>query len=229
MFGFQAISILYRTVYEAFGTKSIMAMRGDKLREHLLSVAKDVFLEMGFERASMDVIANRAKTSKRTLYAHFESKEKLYRAVVDLVRGMFLNRLKTPSDYPGSTAQALVMFCGRFLESLLFAATIRWCRVSVAEAARFPEGSAQSFDVIFSAVQERLSAYLKQTFGLSPKASSQAAQELIGRVIYPRFPRALFGLDTLSDQLDKEVIRADFDLKPIREAVADSIESLGRR
>jgi hypothetical protein len=82
--------------------------------------------------------------------------------------------------------------------------------------------------VIFSAVQQRLSAYLKQTFGLSTKASSQAAQELLGRVIYPRFPRALFGLDELSDQLDKEAIRADFDLKPVRKAVADLIESLGR-
>ncbi len=64
--------------------------------------------------------------------------------------------------------------------------------MSVAEAVRFPEGSARSFDVIFSAVQERLSAYLKQTFGLSAKASSQTAQELLGRIIYPRFPRALF-------------------------------------
>jgi AcrR family transcriptional regulator len=205
-----------------------MAMRGDKLREHLLYVAKDVFLEVGFERASMDVIAGRAETSKRTLYAHFESKEKLYLAVVDLVRGLFLSKLKTPSDYPGSTAQALVMFCGRFLEILLFAPTIQMCRVSVAEAARFPEGAAQYFDVIFSAPHERLSAYLKQTFGLSAKASSQAAEELLGRVIYPRFPRALFGLDDLSDQLDETAIRADFDLKPVRKAVAELIESLGR-
>lgn len=203
-----------------------MARRGDELREHILYVAKDVFLEMGFERASMDAIAGRAKTSKRTLYAHFENKEKLYLAVIDLVRGLFLSRLKMPSDYPGDAAEALVMFCGRFLEILLFVRTIRMCRLSIAEAARFPEGSAQYFDVIFSSAHERLSAYLKETFGLSAKVSSEAAQELLGRVIHPRFPRALFGVDELSEQLDDESIRADFDLKPIRKAVAELIESL---
>ena len=202
-----------------------MAMRGDKLRQHILYAAKNVFLEMGFERASMDVIARRAKTSKRTLYAHFESKEKLYLAVIELVRGLFLSKLKTPGDYSSDASEALVLFCGRFLEGLLFAWTIRMCRLSIAEAARFPEGSAQYFDVIFSAPQQRLGAYLKQTFGLSSKASSEAAQQLLGQVIYPRFPRALFGLDELSEHLD-ETLRADFDLKPIRKAVAELMKSL---
>ncbi|MDQ2712256.1 MAG: TetR/AcrR family transcriptional regulator [Acidobacteriota bacterium] len=125
------------------------------------------------------MIAGRAETSKRTLYAHFENKDKLYLAVIDLVGGLFLSRLKMPSDYPGGAAEALVMFCGRFLEILLFARTIRMCRLSVAEAARLPGGSAQYFDVIFSAAHERLSTYLKETFGLSAKASSEAAQELL--------------------------------------------------
>jgi AcrR family transcriptional regulator len=44
-----------------------VARRGDELREHIVWAAKDVFLEMGFERASMDVVAARAATSKRSL------------------------------------------------------------------------------------------------------------------------------------------------------------------
>ena len=200
--------------------------RGDQLREHILHVAKQVFLEMGFERTSMDVIAARAETSKRTLYAYFEDKEKLYLAIIELARGLYLTKLKMPGDYSDDPAQALVMFCGRYLEGLLFVWAIRMCRLSIAEAERFPEGAAQYFDVIFSTVQERLSAYLKQTFGLSAKASSEAAQKLLGRVIYPRFPRALFGIDEPSKQLDDDAIRADFDLKPIRKAVAELMESL---
>nr|MDQ2688235.1 TetR/AcrR family transcriptional regulator [Armatimonadota bacterium] len=188
-----------------------MARRGSDLREHILYTAKTVFLEMGFERASMDVIAARAQTSKRTLYAHFESKENLYLAVIDLVRALFLSKLKMPGDYSEDAAEALVMFCGRFLEGLLFAWTIRMCRLSIAEAERFPEGSVQYFDVIYSAVHERLSIYLQETFGLSAEAGSDAAQELLGRVIHPRFLRALFGVDALSEQLDEENIRADFD------------------
>jgi AcrR family transcriptional regulator len=87
------------------------ARRGEKLREHILRAAKDVFLEMGFERASMDVLAARVATSKRTLYAHFESKDKLFLAVVDLVRELYLDKLKTPDDYGGDTAEAVVLFC----------------------------------------------------------------------------------------------------------------------
>src|ERR1041384_2762934 len=97
-----------------------MGRRGGELREPLLRAGKDVFLEMGYERASMDAVAARAETSKRSLYAHFESKEKLFAAVIELVRGLLLGRLRMPGDYSEEPAEALVMFCGRYLETLLY-------------------------------------------------------------------------------------------------------------
>jgi AcrR family transcriptional regulator len=202
-----------------------MARRGDKLREHILWVAKDVFLEMGFERASMDVVANRAETSKRSLYAHFESKEKLYLAVIELVRGLFLSRLRMPADYSEKPADALVLFCGRYLEGLLYEPSIQMCRVTMAETTRFPEGAAQHFDVMFTEVHTRLAAYLKTTFDLTPKSSTEAAHKLLGQVLYPRFPRALFGMEPLSARLT-EALAPDFDIKPIRKAVTDLLDSL---
>src|SRR6187402_1918546 len=106
-----------------------MARRGDELREHILLVAKGVFLELGFERASMDEVASRADTSKRSLYAHFESKEKLFLAVLELVRSLFLARLKSPADYADKPAEALVLYCGRYLETLLFDTQIQMIRL----------------------------------------------------------------------------------------------------
>src|SRR5215213_1743190 len=200
-----------------------MARRGDELREHILWAAKDVFLEMGFERASMDVVALRAATSKRSLYAHFESKEKLFLAVIDFVRGLFLGRLKMPGDYSEKPAEALTLFCGRYLETLLYEPSIQMCRISMAETARFPQGAAQHFDVMFTEVHTRLSAYLKTTFGLSARVSAEAAQRLLGQLLYPRFVRALFGMDELAKSLDRGV---ESDLKPVRKAVTDLIESL---
>ena len=204
-------------------------MRGDKLKDHILWAAKNVFLETGFARASMDVIADRAKTSKRTLYAHFENKEKLYLAVIDLVRGLVVSKLKTPGDYPGEATEALVMFCGRFLEILLYARTIQMCRLSIAEAAMFPEGSALYFDAIFSAPHDRLAAYLGTTFGLSGETSAREAQMLLGRIIHPRFPRALFGLEALSEELDEEAIGTNFDLETVRQTVTEWIGSMQDR
>src|ERR1700730_3688541 len=144
-----------------------MARRGEQLRQHILRTAKDVFLEMGFERASMDVLAARAATSKRTLHAHFESKDKLFLAVVDLVRELYLDKLKTPADYGEDTAEAVVLFCGRFLQLLLWGPVLRTCRLGIAEADRLSEASAQYYDAIFNSTHERLAAFLSERRRLS--------------------------------------------------------------
>src|SRR3974390_1263296 len=198
-----------------------MGRRGGELSEHILLTAKEVFLEFGFERASMDVIAERAKTSKRTLYAHFESKEKLYLAVIELIRGLYLDKLRSPAEYAEDTGEALVQFCGRFLELLLWTPAIGMCRLAISEAERFPEGSASFYDAIFTTAHERLATFLRERLKLGPKASAEAADDLIGRIVHPRLPLALFGIDKVRDDLpDQEKISADFDLKPIRKAVA---------
>jgi AcrR family transcriptional regulator len=201
-----------------------MARRGEALREHILWAAKDVFLEMGFERASMDEVAARAQTSKRSLYAHFESKEKLFLAVIDFVRGLFLARLKSPGDYSEKPAEALTLFLGRYLEGLLYEPSIQMCRVSMAETARFPEGAAEHFDVLFTQANVRLAAYLKETFGLPARPSSETAERLLGQLVYPRLLRALFGLEKLAESFEDAA--AAVDLKPIRKAVSELIASL---
>ena len=206
-----------------------MARRGDQLREHILWMAKDVFLELGFERASMDLVASRAKTSKRSLYAHFESKERLFLAIIELVRGLFLTRLKQPGDYSEKPAEAVALFCGQYLQAMLYGPTVRMCRISMAESERFPEQSALYFDVLFTQVQARLSAYLKTSFRLSTKASAAAANSLMGQVLFPRLSRVLFGLDSPVNSLDPEVLPFPFDLKPIRKAVSELVDGFALR
>ena len=203
-----------------------MARRGTELSEHILFEAKNVFLEMGFERASMDEIAKRAKTSKRSLYAHFESKEKLYLAILDLARKIFLGRLKLPGDYAEDTTEAVVKFCARLQELLGYIWTIKMCRLSMAVVERFPESSAQYSDVIFAVPSQRLSAYIRQEFGCSSKVSSSAAHALLNAVVYPHFQRALFGLEPMLQDIDDELISPDFDFEPIRKAVAEWLERL---
>lgn len=203
-----------------------MTRRGDKLREHILGVAKDVFVELGFERTSMDVIASRAETSKRSLYAYFESKEKLFLAVIELVRGLFLLRLRMPAYYSEKPAEALILFCGRYIEILLYEASIRMIRVSIAETERFPEQAARYFDQLFTQVHVRLSAYMKVTFKLSTASSADAAQRLLALALHPHLPRALFGIDDLAADFDREALIPGIDLKPIRKIVVELIAAL---
>lgn len=192
----------------------------------MLKVAKEVFLELGFERATMDEVASRAGTSKRTLYAHFENKEKLFLSVIELVRGLFLERIKEPAYYGTRPAEALTAFSARYLEALLYEPSVQMLRISIAETARFPEGAARHHDVIFSGVVARLAAYLKSTFGLSARMSSDAAQRHVAQLLFPRLPRALFGLEPLIARFDEHAISPQIDLKAVRKAVGELIAAL---
>jgi AcrR family transcriptional regulator len=55
-----------------------MRVRTDERRDAILAAATEVFREMGYERASMALIALRVGGSKTTLYGYFPSKEELF-------------------------------------------------------------------------------------------------------------------------------------------------------
>ncbi len=53
-----------------------------QIERRLLDAARSVFVQRGFEATTMDAVAGQARTSKRTLYERFASKEQLFAAVV---------------------------------------------------------------------------------------------------------------------------------------------------
>lgn len=82
-----------------------MRVRTEAKREAIVEAAAEVFLEAGFEGASMTQIAARAGGSKRTLYGYFPSKEELFVAVVHSVaeksiQPIFDALLETTEDLP---------------------------------------------------------------------------------------------------------------------------------
>jgi AcrR family transcriptional regulator len=170
-----------------------MAKRGAELRTEMLHTAKAVFLETGFERASMDRIAAQAGTTKRTLYAHFTRKEDLFLAVFDLVLDLQLDHLRGPADYAADPTQALVLFCTRFLETVLSSKPLRLFRLAITEAERFPQGAVRLHEAMFENVQARIALFLRERLAVDAGASQSAAQALLGQLLYPRFTRALFG------------------------------------
>ena len=206
-----------------------MARRGEELRSHILSAAKEIFLEHGFERASMDQVAARAQTSKRSLYAHFASKEALYLAIVEYVRGVSFERLKTLDDYPGPPLEALVQFLARFMQAFLHGGAIQMARMSIGVASRFPDGAAEYFDVAFQSVAESIAVFLRGRFHFTPRKAHDAANALLGRILVPRFLRALFAADPLPPVIalppDTPPL-SDSDLRFARELVAELIEPL---
>jgi AcrR family transcriptional regulator len=198
-----------------------MARRGATLREHILEVAKNAFLESGFERTSMDTIAARAQTSKRSLYAHFPTKAALFLAVVDRVDDLFRGRMRTPDHYAGDPAEAAALFCGRFLQMLGWAPILQTCRMGITEAERQPEAAAQLHEALFGTTTDRLAAYLSGQYGLDAAEGETLAAQLLGMTVYPMLPRALFGIGELRGALpDEASLETDVDMTAIRRATS---------
>lgn len=199
-------------------------LRGDRLRRHILLAAKDVFLETGYERASMDTVAARAGTSKRSLYAHFESKDRLFLAVLDLVRELYLGRLKTPDAYAEDPAEAVTRFCGRFLQLMVWEPQVRTCRLSIAEAERLPGSSNAYFDAIFANTHRRLSVYLADQYAMSPADSAALAEDLFGRTVLPRLLRTLLNVEpAIRDAPEETALAENVDLDAIRRVVSAAL------
>jgi AcrR family transcriptional regulator len=70
----------------------------------LLDAARSVFADYGFQKATMEAIAERANSTKPTLYAHFGDKEALYRALIareaDALSGWVTAAYETAADLP---------------------------------------------------------------------------------------------------------------------------------
>jgi AcrR family transcriptional regulator len=58
-------------------------MTGQERRAQLLDVGREVFAAIGYEAASIEEIAKRAKITKPVVYEHFGGKEGLYAVVLD--------------------------------------------------------------------------------------------------------------------------------------------------
>jgi AcrR family transcriptional regulator len=65
------------------GDRPRVRMTGQERRLQLLGVGRTVFAERGYEAASVEEIAARAKITKPVVYEHYNGKEGLYAVVVD--------------------------------------------------------------------------------------------------------------------------------------------------
>jgi AcrR family transcriptional regulator len=67
-------------------TETIQRRKGRGARERILAAATELFWAQGINATGMDQLANAAQVSKRTLYAHFASKDELISAYLEHVR-----------------------------------------------------------------------------------------------------------------------------------------------
>lgn len=114
-------------------------MRQNKVAD-ILSGAKTVFLRCGFEGASVDAIAEEAKVSKATLYAHSPSKNMLFLSVVQSECDRLSEEISRPLLSSGGEPRAVLEdLSQRMIRLVLDDDNIRLLRTCIGAVSVLPE------------------------------------------------------------------------------------------
>lgn len=142
----------------------------EQKRNDILNAATTVFLEQGYERASMEGVARTAECSKATLYNYFTSKESLLDAVVRAYGTNFLTRAADDLHSQDSSKLSLNDRLQRFGEGMLGALTSDWkglqlYRMVIGEAGHsgigdifYESGVRESMNALAALMQQHIDA-----------------------------------------------------------------------
>src|SRR5229473_1762618 len=106
---------------------------------HIIEVATQLFLESSFEAVSVDLIAAKARISKQTFYARFESKEALFGAVIRKGVNDLLAPTAGETDRAGPIEATLIRIGVELSKRALAPAAIALDRLIASEARQFPQ------------------------------------------------------------------------------------------
>ena len=165
-------------------------------RDAILDAAQGLFLSVGYAATSMDSVASGAGVSKATIYAHFDSKEELFSAMMQ--RRCDASFAFTAPEAGKDATQTLTAIGERLLALLIAPESLALFRVVVAESARVPElakafyetGPAKGKAAIAAAIAE-----LQERGELSrDQDAAVITDQLAGMIRTETYQRALLGL-----------------------------------
>lgn len=155
-------------------------MTSAERREQLITIARGLFAQKGYEATSVEEIAHRAEVSKPVVYEHFGGKEGLYAVVVDREVRALLDGV-TGALTAGRAHELVEQAALALLDYIENNAD--GFRILVRDS---PVGSSTgSFISILSDVATRVEHILAEEFkrrGLDPKNAPMYAQMLVGMV-----------------------------------------------
>ncbi|WP_237706620.1 TetR/AcrR family transcriptional regulator [Kribbella flavida] len=155
-------------------------MTSAERREQLITIARALFAQKGYEGTSVEEIAARAEVSKPVVYEHFGGKEGLYAVVVDREVRRLLDTVTV--SLTAGRAHELVEQAALALLDYIENSSDGF-RILVRDS---PVGSSSgSFISILSDVATRVEHILAEEFkrrGLDPKNAPMYAQMLVGMV-----------------------------------------------
>lgn len=169
--------------------------------DQVLAGARSVFMEQGYEGASVDDIARAANVSKATLYSYFPNKESLFTQVAI---GECLNqadRATAEIDLTAPVAEVLRAAANHLLGFFLSDFGISIYRICVAESGRFPDLGRHFYETGPARAKNILTSYLAQAtergeLQIAPADLTLAAHQFVELCRAGLFHRRLFFVQT---------------------------------
>lgn len=181
-------------------------------RDQILDGAKNCFLKLGFEAASMNEITAEAGVSKGTIYVYFQNKDELFSALIRREREKLLSLAEYDLLHAPSVREALTGFGVALATRLSSDEVVRAQRMVLAVADRMPQVAADFFGPEpFSgvAILQRFLDARVAAGELKIANTDLAARQLIELATAMSFKRRLFG--TVNSPLPAETVRLAVD------------------
>lgn len=173
-------------------------LRPSSRRKHraIVAAARQVFLEQGFSSTTMDMIANSAGVSKRTVYKHFDDKQALFAAVIQMLCAKVVPPSLVELNVGTSTpATVLTRLAVQILSNLYARKQIALFRVVVTETQSFPELGALMYAQV-QHTEDLIRDYLltqQQLGALKLADPDMAAKQFLGLIKTDLQLQLLFG------------------------------------
>jgi AcrR family transcriptional regulator len=130
-------------------------------RSQILEGARQVFIDVGFDAASMNDITRAAGVSKGTIYVYFENKEDLFEALIEEERRTIFADLYEALDRNRAVRPTLIAFCERLVRKITSPKVISAQRTVIGICDRKPELGARFYERGPKNGHAKLSGYLR--------------------------------------------------------------------
>jgi AcrR family transcriptional regulator len=176
-------------------------------RRQIVAGARKVFLERGFEGASMGEIARVAGVSKGTLYVYFQNKEQMFCAILDEERRKHLETVFTLDDSAG-VRETLVTFGKNLTRFITDPGKIAAMRTAMGIAERMPDVGRHFYERGPGATMNLLARYLDRKVAAGELAiadTSLAAAQFLDLCGSTLIRPALFGIELSPEERERRI------------------------
>ena len=186
----------------------------------ITKAASETFLAEGFDRASLDQIAQRAGVSKQTIYSHFADKQALFLAICTELTEKLTIPLRRPRSESGDLRTILQRLGEDAMAMMLHPASLDLHRLIVGASGRFPELGQAAYDAGAGRMIIELSALLEErsrsgdglSRTLTREQADRLAEQFIGMLRGFHQIRGLLGIASVADAERRTYVTACVDL-----------------